>query len=151
MRHCGVCGTIYPYKGRAMTFEMLMHIIEWQQQIAENPDLLQAYRKALAEEDYETAMHLRDEGGLGLVGWWFASSCNVRGNTPHLLRVSPGYNRLVFEAFTPSELAQEFVSSLNGFSSLPPLSISVLQHSWAVWTCHQSIRHGLHDLMSPGM
>ena len=73
---------------------------------------MQAYEKALKEENYSWAAKLRDAGGLGLIGWWWATSSSHDGIQPHLLRVSPGPNRLMFHAFTPIEFGMKNVSIL---------------------------------------
>lgn len=74
---------------------------------------MQAYDKAIEGELYETAAMLRDKGGLGLIGWWWATSSSHGGNQPHLLRVSPGPNRLIFRAVTPVDLGIRMVRNLN--------------------------------------
>ena len=55
-------------------------------------------------EDYATAGRLRDEGGLGLAGWWQArSDADPCG---HLLRVSPDFGRLSGLMYTSRDLAE---------------------------------------------
>lgn len=66
---------------------------------------MQSYADAVQEENFERAAHLRDFGGVGLLGWWWPQSTNAE-NPNHVLRVVPALHRYMFLAYDPSDLAQ---------------------------------------------
>lgn len=65
---------------------------------------LQRYREAVQNEDFGEAARLRDYGGVGLLGWWWPQSSNT-DNPSHLLRIVRAYNRYMFLAYKPSDIA----------------------------------------------
>ncbi|XP_047333861.1 protein EXECUTER 1, chloroplastic-like [Impatiens glandulifera] len=58
--------------------------------------------KAIAEEQYNEAVFLRDKAGAGLVGWWSAIS---EDNNGHIFRISAEHGRYVARSFSPRQLA----------------------------------------------
>lgn len=70
----------------------------------------QEYQAALQNEDYAKAAALRDEGAVGLAGWWVAEDKDDPHG--HLLHITPGFGRYIGYAYTPTELAQAAVSHL---------------------------------------
>ena len=72
-------------------------------------DTLQGVRAAVEAEDYAQAASLRDQGAVGLQGWWVAD--NKEDPKGHLLRIATGFGRYIGFAYTPQDLAQAEVCS----------------------------------------
>jgi hypothetical protein len=73
--------------------------------------------RALEEERYGEAATLRDQGGVGLMGWWAG-----RGEDDavgHVVRITPEFGRYVAQAFTARDLADSTVSA----AARPPASV----------------------------
>jgi len=78
-------------------------------------------------EEYATAARLRDEGAVGLPGWWVAD--NKEDPKGHLLRITTGFGRYVGYAYTPHDLAQAEVGlHTTHFCQLWCILLSVLPH-----------------------
>lgn len=67
-------------------------------------EVLEGVRAAVEAEDYAQAASLRDQGAVGLQGWWVAD--NKEDPKGHLLRIATGFGRYIGFAYTPQDLAQ---------------------------------------------
>lgn len=70
---------------------------------------MQNYNAALETEDFREAARIRDEGAVGLRGWWYLQSSSAE-NPSHLLRVRQTFNRYIFAAYSPEHIAEIHVS-----------------------------------------
>ena len=69
---------------------------------------MQRYKEAVRTENFEEAARITDEGSVGLLGWWWPQHSN--GGASHLLRVVRAYDRYMFLAYHPQDIAALHVS-----------------------------------------
>lgn len=99
---------------------------------------VQAYDAALESEDFQEAARLRDEGAVGMRGWWYMQSSSV-DNPPHLLRIRQAIDRYVLLAYSPQDIATIHVSLpciLSSAIQSSVLSYTPLQIPLSVSICH---------------
>lgn len=70
---------------------------------------LQDYEEAIENQNFEEAARLRDEGMVGLRGWWCLHSSSAQ-NPSHLLRIRQAFDRYVLLAYSPADIASIHVS-----------------------------------------
>ncbi|BAT86915.1 hypothetical protein VIGAN_05024700 [Vigna angularis var. angularis] len=65
--------------------------------------------RAIEEERYSDAAFLRDEAGIGLVGWWAGISEDTNGPHGLIIRITPEHGRYVARSYSPGQLATSAV------------------------------------------
>lgn len=63
------------------------------------------YKNALEEERYRDAAYLRDEAGVGLVGWWAGMSEDDKDPYGRIINISPSEGRFIAKGFSARQLA----------------------------------------------
>jgi phage gp46-like protein len=71
--------------------------------------IVQAYDDAIADQDFQEAIRLRDDGGAGLRGWWVAQS--ETDPAGHLLHIIEDFGRYTGVMYKADDLAKIKVGS----------------------------------------